>query len=49
MSYWSREELKNMDIGVVIPQVIGILIGKALRGGFTTLGVCVVLKLFGVI
>lgn len=50
MSYQMRE-----DIPVVLGYVfgaatsIGILIGKALKGGFYTLGVCVVLKLFGVI
>lgn len=47
MSYQAGDELLGYVFGAMCS--IGTLVDKALKGGFYTLGVCVVLKLFGVI
>jgi len=46
---FTREQLSNADMGVLFWQAVGVLIGKGLGGASTALGVCLVLKLFGVI
>ena len=46
---FTRKQLRDTDMTFLFWKAVGVLIGKALRGGCTTFGVCVVLKLFGVI
>ena len=45
----TREQYRQMDFTVLVAETMGILIGWFLRGSTATLGVCVVLKLFGVV